>query len=548
MIHSYVWTTKTESIGGCKYYVSFIDDHTRKVWVYFVKHKGEVFQHFLNFKTMVEKEKGVSIKCLRSDGGGEYFSKEFSEYLKEHGIQRKYSCSYSPQQNGVAERKNRHIVKITRAMLNEKNLSNYFWAKAVATTVYIMNRTPTTTVHGMTPEEKFTSKKPDVSHFRVFGCITYVHVPNEKRSKLDPKVEKCIFIGYSLEQKGYRCFNLSTRTLQVSRDVVFNEMVSWYPPLKIVEDGKARNGDVPSKVEQESQLISGPQESLISGLSSTPWKGILRFSNIVHGSSQTSFRNSHVDGELSDSKKSVGEESKIPSVTTLGARMVKEAFKTLDNNIGMRRSTRVKYPVQKLTYDGFVAHHYTYMMRVIQEVEPTCFEQAVGNPKWDNAMDEEMVALNANATWELVALPKDKKVIRCKWVYKVKHNANGSVSRYKARLVAKGYAQTYGIDYEKTYSPIAKMITIRTIIIMATIKGWSLHQMDVKNVFFHGDLQEEVYMEQPPGYVDQTHPNLVCRLKKALYDLKQARRAWSDKIGQYLVTSGFQTSNVDFSL
>jgi hypothetical protein len=171
------------------------------------------------------------------------------------------------------------------------------------------------------------------------------------------------------------------------------------------------------------------------------------------------------------------------------------------------------------------------MMRVIQEVEPTCFEQAVGNPKWDNAMDEEMVALNANATWELVALPKDKKVIRCKWVYKVKHNANGSVSIYKARLVAKGYAQTYGIDYEKTYSPIAKMITIRTIIIMATTKGWSLHQMDVKNVFFHGDLQEEVYMEQPPGYVDQTHPNLVCRLKKVLYDLKQAPRAWSDKIG-----------------
>ncbi len=96
MIHFDVWTTKIESIGGCKYYVSFIDNHTRKVWVYFMKHKGEVFKHFLNFKAMVEKEKGVSIKCLRSDGGGEYFSKEFSEYLKEHGIQRKYSCSYSP--------------------------------------------------------------------------------------------------------------------------------------------------------------------------------------------------------------------------------------------------------------------------------------------------------------------------------------------------------------------------------------------------------------------------------------------------------------------
>jgi hypothetical protein len=154
-------------------------------------------------------------------------------------------------------------------------------------------------------------------------------------------------------------------------------------------------------------------------------------------------------------------------------------------------------------------------------------------------MDEEMAALDANVTWELVVLPKDKKIIRCKWVYKVKHNAYGSVSRYKARLVAKGYAQTYGIDYEETYSPVAKMTIVRTIIAMVAAKGWSLHQMDVKNAFLHGDLQEEVYMEQPPSYVDQTRPNLVCRLKKALYSLKQAPKAWSDKIGQYLVTSGF---------
>ncbi len=219
--------------------------------------------------------------------------------------------------------------------------------------------------------------------------------------------------------------------------------------------------------------------------------------------------------------------------------MTKKTLKTPDNNNGVRRSTQVKYPVQRLTYDGFVVHHYAYMVRVIQEVEPTCFKQAVGNPKWDNAMDEKMATLDANVTWELAALPKDKKAIGCKWVYKVKHNVGGSMNKYKARLVAKGYAQTYGINYEETYSPIAKMTTVRAIIAMAAAKGWSLHQMDVKNAFLHGHLHEEGYMEQPPGYVDQTHLNLVCKLKKVLYDLKQAPRVWSNKIGQYLVTSGF---------
>jgi hypothetical protein len=145
-----------------------------------------------------------------------------------------------------------HIVEIAHAMLNEKNLTNYFWVEAVATAVYIMNRTPIVVVHGMITEEKFIGKKLDVSHYRVFSCIAYVHVPDEKRSKLDPKAKKCIFIGYSLEQKGYRYFNPSTHKLQVSRDVVFDEMVNWYIPLKIAKDGEARNGDVSSNVEQKS--------------------------------------------------------------------------------------------------------------------------------------------------------------------------------------------------------------------------------------------------------------------------------------------------------
>ena len=140
---------------------------------------------------------------------------------------------------------------------------------------------------------------------------------------------------------------------------------------------------------------------------------------------------------------------------------------------------------------------------------------------WNEAMDEKMSALDDSGTWELTPLPNEKKAIGCKWVYKVKHNADGLISRYKARLVAKGYAQTYGIDFEETFSPVVKMATVRAIISMAAAKGWELQQMDVKNAFLNGKVQEEVYMEQPKGYVHPEFPHYVCRLKKALYGLKQ---------------------------
>ena len=150
---------------------------------------------------------------------------------------------------------------------------------------------------------------------------------------------------------------------------------------------------------------------------------------------------------------------------------------------------------------------------MVQDVEPTCFDEAVGNVNWEKAMDEEMVALYGNETWDLVPLPEGKNTIGCKWVYKVKRNSDGNISRYKARLVAKGYAQTHGIDYEETFAPVAKMATVRSVIAVAAAKGWFLHQMDVKNAFLHGDLQEEVYMDQPPGYYENVgHPEYVCKL------------------------------------
>jgi hypothetical protein len=206
----------------------------------------------------VENQTRLQVKCLKLDGRGEYFSNEFTTYLKMHGIQRQFTCRYTPQQNGVAERKNRHITKVARALMVDKSMPHHYWAEAVATLVYIMNRTPTITLHGMIPKEKYSGRKLDLSHLKVFRCIAYVHVPNELRTKLDPKVEKCVFIGYSHEQKGYRCYNLVTREMRVSRDVVFDEMSSWYADVKNSIGADAHKHVVAKNAGQQSQTLNGP--------------------------------------------------------------------------------------------------------------------------------------------------------------------------------------------------------------------------------------------------------------------------------------------------
>ena len=169
------------------------------------------------------------------------------------------------------------------------------------------------------------------------------------------------------------------------------------------------------------------------------------------------------------------------------------------------------------------------------------------DPAWQAAMTSEFEALYSNNTWEIVKLPAGKKTIGCKWVYKIKHKADGTVERYKARLVVKGYTQQAGINYNETFSPIVKMTTVRALISIAVKKNWNMYQLDVNNAFLHGDLCEEVYMDIPQGLLVE-NTGLCCKLKKSLYGLKQASRQWYDKLAQMLFSRGYSHSDSDYSL
>ena len=225
LVHSDVCgPLQVESIGGSRYFVTFVDDYSRCVSVYFIKHKAEVFGKFKLFEAMVTKECGESIMKLRTDNGGEYTSKDFQTYLASKGIEHQLTVPHSPQQNGVAERQNRTLMESARAMLSHSNLPNKFWAEAVATAAYLRNRTTTcANEQQLTPFERWYGHKPDISHLRVFGCAAYCHVPSTERRKLDKKAQRMCFIGYSKNPKGYRLIDLNTEKVVTRRDVAFNE-------------------------------------------------------------------------------------------------------------------------------------------------------------------------------------------------------------------------------------------------------------------------------------------------------------------------------------
>lgn len=216
-----------QSLGGNKYFFLLVDDYSRFCWVYLIKNKSEAFQNFLNFHTLVERETGRKLKIVGRDRGGEFSSLEFQKYCNGIGIKREYTAPYSPQQNGVVERKNRTVIEMSRSLLKSGKLPLNFWGEAVSTAIYLINSSPTKYLHGKTPYEAWHGVKPTISHLRVFGCLSFALITSHKLKKLEEKSVKCVFIGYSSQSKAYRLYDPLTCRVIVSRDVVFHESSRW---------------------------------------------------------------------------------------------------------------------------------------------------------------------------------------------------------------------------------------------------------------------------------------------------------------------------------
>ncbi|KAL3677349.1 hypothetical protein R1sor_027297 [Riccia sorocarpa] len=492
----------TPSLGGGRYFATFTDDFSRKTWIFILKTKGEVFQTFVNFKTLMENQTGSKIKVLRTDRGGEYLSRAFKAFCERAGIHRQLTVAYSPQQNGVSERKNRTILSRARSMALDSGLPLYLWAEVVTAATMLTNMSPTRSNSGITPDEKFFGTRPDVSRLRSYGCLVFAHIDKNKLSKLESRARRCFLVGYDLNSKAYRCFDPLTRKVLVVRNVIFDEISD---SGLTTEDGAA-----PTSTPATTPTTCTPPvpDTAVAG---------------SHGESA----DLEADSEAGSGTTAATEDFPIP---------VRDNTQPGENV--PRRSGRSRTQPKRFG---------DYVMTTELE-EPTTYKEASKSAVWRKAMNLEMEAIQRNNTWTLEPLPHGKKKISAKWVFKVKTDVHGLPITYKVRLVARGFEQREGFDYNETFAPVAKWNTLRTVVALAAKNDWELRHLDIKSAFLNGDLTEEVFMSQPEGFVQPGSEHLVCRLHKALYGLKQAPRAWYDRMSHFLKQLGMTKSTADNSL
>ena len=475
------------SLGGSRYMATFLDDYSKLSVVRFVEHKSDLPEVVIATFKLMENLTDKKLKMVRTDRGSEYLNSTNDAFFKSKGIQHQTTAPYTPQQNGQAERLNRTIMERVRAMLQASKLPLNLWAEAANTACVIRNVSPASG-QSKTPYELFWGTKPDVSQLRIFGCPAYVHVPKDLRHKLEPVAIKGIFVGYQPGSKAYRV--LVDGKIKVSRDVTFNE----------------------AAITQPTQHDSSDSDS---------------------------------DTESDDDGENHDENMPDPSPP-----LTRQRSSSSSNNQSEQQQRYPKRQRQAPLEYWRNEQRVTANSAQTEDIpEPSTYKEALSSNQaelWKHAMDEEYTSLMTNNTWELVPLPDGCKAIPAKWVYKIKRNADGSVERFKARLVAKGFMQREGIDFNEVFAPVSKHTTLRLLLAKAAYEDLEIIHLDIKTAFLNGDLEETIYMQQPEGYVSD--PRLVCRLRKSLYGLRQAPRAWFKKLKETLEATGFTASQADASL
>ena len=427
-----------------------------------------------------------------------------------------------------------------------------YWEDAFTTAIFLINRLPTPILNNLSPSEMLYNRVPDFSFLRVFGCACWPNLRPYNRHKLDFRSKSYIFIGYSVNHHGYKCLDLSTGRVYVSRHVVFDE--TMFPYQAHLSSNMSLNSNSSTHVTLPSHLPIPLSASFtdmqIPSLPFTtnayvplvsPSAGTNDEPHVRHATSISST-------DIVDADQSISSDQ---PETPLEPILTPQVMHDTTSNHPMITRSRNNIFKPKATSDDFVRYPLpTALLTSLHSsgIEPTCYSEAIKSPQWRKAMNAEFDALLRNGTWSLVPPPPQANIVGCRWIYKIKKHVDGSIERFKARLVAKGFHQQEGIDFNETFSHVVKHATIRIVLSLAISYNWQIKQIDIQNAFLHGALEVEVYMAQPQGYIHPEYPNHLCRLHKSIYGLKQAPRAWFSRLTDKLRIIGFSASKADPSL
>ncbi|KAG7552201.1 GAG-pre-integrase domain [Arabidopsis thaliana x Arabidopsis arenosa] len=494
---------QTESIAGKRYVFVLVDHFSRFTWVRFIREKSETANSFRILALQLKNEKKMGIKQIRSDRGGEFLSEAFNSFCESQGIVHQYSAPRTPQSNGVVERKNRTLQEMARAMIHGNGVPEKFWAEAISTACYVINRVYVRIGANKTPYEIWKGKKPNLSYFRVFGCVCYILNDKDQLGKFDSRSEEGFFLGYATNSLAYRVWNKKREKIEESMNVVF-------------DDGSITTMQIIASTSDEGQNNTSKNQEVVA------------------------------DENQGDSDTNMSEEESDEEAGPLQVHRNHSAGDVIGDLNGDRVTRGVKLDFKQMA--SFACFEKIMFTCFVSMVEPKNVKEALDDHFWTLAMEEELEEFSRNQVWNLVPRPPKVNVIGTKWIFKNKSDEAGNITRNKARLVAQGYTQVEGLDFEETFAPVARLECIRFLLGTACGMGFQLYQMDVKSAFLNGVIQEEVYVEQPKGFEDLEFPDYVYKLDKALYGLKQAPRAWYERLTTFLTVQGYIRGSVDKTL
>ncbi|GJU94204.1 putative ribonuclease H-like domain-containing protein [Tanacetum coccineum] len=547
--------TSVRSINHKTYCLVVTDDYSRFSWVFFLATKDETSGILKTFITGIENQINHKVKIIRCDNGTEFKNNDMNQFCGMKGIKREFSVARTPQQNGVAKRKNRTLIEAARTMLADLLLPTTFWAEAVSTACYVQNKVLVTKPYNKTPYELLHGRPPSISFMRPFGCPVTILNTLDPLGKFYGKADEGFFVGYSINSKAFRVFNTRTRKVEENLHINFLENKpnvagsgpDWLFDIDLLTNSMNyepvtagnqtnKNAGIKDNVDAVPTqqyillplLYDSPQSSKDAVADDTGKKTNEEpanegerngqekeggASNKENDQNVQDFR-AELDNLLVQQKEgyanSTNRDSTVsPSVSTVGQNFTNADDLPTDPLIPDLEDTGI--------FSGAYDDEDVGAEADLNNLETTMnVIQALIDPSWIEAMQEELLQFKLQKVWTLVDLPKGKRAIGTKWVYRNKKDKRGIVVRNKARLVAQGYTQEEGIDYDEVFAPVARIEAIRLFLAYASFMGFIVYQMDVKSAFLYGTIEEEV--------------------------------AWYETLSTYLLENGFRRGIIDKTL